>query len=442
MFLKLGRRKQGGRGLGSATERNSPKVLLLSVAEADQFPEPGFVRLVERQAARIPDPVERLRFIRSAQIAYRPPLHWWWYTPAGRRTQWFVPRFVCLVLAGALALRLIPWVRGSAAIGVVRAARPVAVRATRSVPAESPGGVWLVEKTAQSEVFSNGLRIEIRYTTATRPRAYRAWARLSFRPSEWRSDPAGIVFHTSESRMAPFEAEQNASLKRNGAGLLDWVRQTQCYHFVIDRFGRVFRVVAESDVAHHAGNSVWADDEWVYVNLNESFLGVSFEAASQAGDAEGDDEPPGAGPKSYSANPAQIHAARILTEMLRARYRIPAANCVTHAQVSVNPQNMAIGYHTDWAGDFPFRELGLGEGYDRPLASIAVFGFTYNSAFLHTIGRQVWGGMLAADEQILKQAAAAGMTPVDYRRRLQKKYREIAAELRAGARGAGQAGER
>ena len=36
----------------------------------------------------------------------------------------------------------------------------------------------------------------------------------------------------------------------------------------------------------------------------------------------------------------QIASAKLLTEILRARYRIPAHNCVTHAQVSVNASNI------------------------------------------------------------------------------------------------------
>ena len=62
-------------------------------------------------------------------------------------------------------------------------------------------------------------------------------------------------------------------LKRLGESLLEYVRRKHAYHYLIDRFGRVYRVVAESDTANHAGYSVWADDEWFYVNLNESFLG-------------------------------------------------------------------------------------------------------------------------------------------------------------------------
>ena len=89
--------------------------------------------------------------------------------------------------------------------------------------------------------------------------------------------PAGIVFHISESAQAPFEASRNGVLKKIGESLLDYVQRQHAYNFVIDRFGRVHRVVRESDVAHHAGYLVWADERWIYVDLNESFLGVAFE---------------------------------------------------------------------------------------------------------------------------------------------------------------------
>ena len=88
------------------------------------------------------------------------------------------------------------------------------------------------------------------------------------------------------------------------------------------------------------GHSIWADDQYFYVNLNDSFLGVSFEAQT--------------GGDGASVSSAQVRSAAMLTEMLRSRYKIPARNCVTHAQVSVNPSNMQIGYHVDWGSSFPF----------------------------------------------------------------------------------------
>ncbi len=201
--------------------------------------------------------------------------------------------------------------------------------------------------------------------------------------------------------------------------MLAYVRKHGLYHFVIDRFGRVFRVVAESDYANHAGFSVWADSTWIYINLNQSFLGVSFEAQTEPG--------------LYAANPAQVHAAKILTQMLRSKYRIPESNCVTHAQVSVNPDTMQIGYHTDWAGNFPFRDLGLKDQYESPLPGVTLFGFGYDDTFLRAIGKRVWKGLLDSEKELLTSAAAQGLTVVAYRKQLQKKYRETLAALRRGA---------
>ena len=113
----------------------------------------------------------------------------------------------------------------------------------------------------------------------------------------------------------------------------------------------MFRIVNESDTADHAGHSVWADDRYFYVNLNESFIGISFEAQT------------GAGQRPGPCGDAQVRGAAMLTEMLRSRYKIPGRNCVTHAQVSVNPSNMQIGYHVDWASIFPFEKLGLPDNY-------------------------------------------------------------------------------
>jgi hypothetical protein len=36
---------------------------------------------------------------------------------------------------------------------------------------------------------------------------------------------------------------------------------------------------------------------------------------------------------------------------------------VVHAQVSINPGNRRIGWHTDWGAGFPFREIGLPDNY-------------------------------------------------------------------------------
>ena len=185
-------------------------------------------------------------------------------------------------------------------------------------------------------------------------------------------------------------------------GLLEYVRRKQAYHFVIDRFGRVFSVVREGDYANHAGHSVWADQNWVYLNLNQSFFGVAFEATSRPGD----------GP---AVNAAQVHAGRILVEMLRARYQIAAANCVAHAQVSVNPINRRAGYHTDWATNLPFHDLGLSDNYQLPLPSVTLFGFTGDDAL--------------AESQVRRDAVARGMPLERYRQILQRRYQDAIASI-------------
>jgi hypothetical protein len=270
-----------------------------------------------------------------------------------------------------------------------------------------------VEQKGPLEIYSNGLRVENEFRTATRARNYRAFSRQSWGSLGVETQPAGIVFHTTESRMAPFEPSQNSRLQRNGHDLLSYIAKNRLYHFVIDRFGRVFRVVEETDYANHAGRSLWADGRRIYWSLNQSFLGVAFEAQTGPKGGAGD-----------IATRAQIDAGRVLTEMLRSKYNIAAANCVTHAQVSVNLQTMRLGYHTDWAANFPFAEVGLGGGYETPVAALTLFGFDYDSAFLRANGGRVWTGLVVAEEQLVREAAAHGMTLELYRRTLRQRFRD------------------
>jgi hypothetical protein len=276
--------------------------------------------------------------------------------------------------------------------------------------------VWAVESTEEYDTYSNGLRVENQYTTTTHPRSYVALSRSAdaIPVGEARNEPAGIVFHTTESHMLALEPEQTVALKRVGKYLLEYVRDNQSYHFVVDRFGRVHRVVQESDAAYHAGWSVWADQDRVYVNLNESFLAVAFEAQSQAQDGQ------------PTVNSAQIHAGRVLTEMLRAMHRIPAANCVTHAQVSVSPRAGRVGYHTDWADNFPYRSMGLPDNYGQPLMSALLFGFNVDSQLEDTgVGR----GLLVAETLMRREALSRKTAFADYRAMLRQRWRLALAAL-------------
>jgi hypothetical protein len=240
------------------------------------------------------------------------------------------------------------------------------------------------------------------------------------------TDPVGIVYHTTESTIPPFEANQNDRLKHVAEGLKGYVARIRAYHYLIDRFGRVHRIVREEDAAWHAGASVWADSRQIYVNLNGSFLAVAFESETKRGDRIPE-----------AVTPAQVHAAKTLTALLRMKYKITSINCVTHAQVSVNPRNFRIGYHTDWAANFPFEEAGLPDNYARPLASIYAFGFIYEEDFVGATGFRLWEGLSVSEDRVRQEAIAQGLTVARHRDQLQKQYRKTLAMLAENQRGEG-----
>jgi N-acetylmuramoyl-L-alanine amidase len=236
--------------------------------------------------------------------------------------------------------------------------------------------------------------------------------------AEWHSGPIGIIYHATESPLYPFDRDQNANLQRVGKALASLVREKRSYNFLIDRFGRVFRIVEETDAANHAGNSVWAAGRSLYLNLNSSFLAVAFETATDTQTG------------SSTITNAQVHAGRNLTQMLRGKYKIPAENCITHAQVSVNPANMRIGYHTDWAAMFPFAEMGLPNNYDLPVASVSEFGFEYDELFRKAVGERTWTGLAAAERQLERAAARLRVGIDEHRRGLQERYKRLFSALK------------
>jgi hypothetical protein len=361
--------------------------------------------LVFWRASRTGDPVERLRYLRAA--AQGIPAESLDSLPTVPR----VSRSGRVGMAAGIIVLLLATVSRITSHGVPRPAptRPL-IAAQAAGPASA---VWLVERSDGFDVYSNGLRIDGKYTVAHRQRRYRALDRRSGEPPALveRIEPAGIVYHTTESHQAPFEEDYSGELRHAGMSLLEYVRYIRAYHFVIDRFGRVFRVVQETDMADHAGHSVWADERWIYVGLNASFLGVAFEAHTP------------------DVTPAQVHSARMLTEMLRSKYRLAASNCVTHAQVSVNPANLRMGYHTDWAVGFPYAQIGLPDNYRAVPASLALYGFAYDGYLIRAAGGQPWSGLIDGDDDLSRRAAIAAMPLALYRATLQRRYREAVAAI-------------
>jgi len=317
------------------------------------------------RADHIGDPVAKLRYLRQAQGITAP-------------SRYRVP-------VGAIALVL------AAIAGASPVKAPLIERPRNASTPANPGSIWLAETRDGEETWSNGLLISIGGAVRNRPREV---------------PPVGIVFHTTESPIDDLKPQNARRLTHVGASLLHYVRDERAYHYLIDRFGRVARVVEESDVAFHAGNSIWGD----WINLNESFLAVSIESATAPGDGD-----------PVITEP-QIRAARLLTDMLRSKYKIDARNCVTHAQVSVNPSNFRIGWHTDWAGNFPFEQIGLGDNYALPITAVERYGFSYDGLFFASTGARMWRGVVAAEDRLRSQASQEGISVAALRARLRNRY--------------------
>lgn len=258
--------------------------------------------------------------------------------------------------------------------------------------------VWLAEQGDGYEFYSNGARVLTEFEIEGAKRSFYRFNldRLlnGANQGEPLSNPVGIVYHLSESDLLPFAGQYNSSLKNHSRALLEYARDHRLYNYVIDRFGRTYRIVRDEFAANHAGNSVWSDASGVYINLSASFIGICFEGRGATMGAEG-------------INEAQIYAARVLTAVLRSKYGIDDADCVTHGLVSVNPSNRLMGYHTDWVAEFPFEALGLANKYETELGAISRLGFGYDQQYVAAAGGR-WPGLDRADAALREAAEKDG----------------------------------
>lgn len=279
------------------------------------------------------------------------------------------------------------------------------------LPGYQPEKVWLVERTSEFERYSNGCRILTKHEMENHPRGYYLIPRGSDQEgTELRRDIVGIVYHTSESDIVPFTPANNDSIQRRSLGLLDWIRKNKSYNYLIDRYGEIYRVVRDDHAAYHAGNSIWADDQYAYVGLNESFLGICFESTVSAGSLH------------ETLTEAQIVAGRTLTNVLRSKYGIDDANCTTHGLVSVNPDRMLIAFHHDWVRNFPFEAMGLSDKYKVQPPNMSDYGFTYDEDVLQKLENKLWPGAIAADEEFNKRVEKMRSNTDVVRRKLRDRY--------------------
>jgi hypothetical protein len=403
---------------------------------------------LEARGRSIRGPVEKLRFLRRSLERYEAldaklqavpgaPLRWLAYRltgveearplfsanpwgaldPPPRRRPPFPRRArralnvaaVLLVAAAGLALASYPRPR-HAAEAPPPAPRPAPASVATFDPLRGvePARIWMVDSGPGFELYSNGLRIDTTWTVAGEPRRYRVFEVGKGMGAEVLDRPVGIVYHTSESDIWPLEESFNEKLRDSSQNLLRYLKRNKVYHYLIDRFGQVFRVVEETTRANHAGASVWSAGDRVYLNLNGPTIGVSFETRWEGG-------------RALPITRAQFEAGRSLTDYLRDKWSIQAAMCVTHGLASVNPRKHLIGHHLDWARGFPFEALGLPDQYRRTSPAVALFGFGYDEQFLAVMG-EPWPGVAAAEEQIGNDAAAAGRSAEDLRRERARTY--------------------
>jgi hypothetical protein len=324
----------------------------------------------------------------------------------------------------------------------LRQPTPVAVAET-TVATYLVQPIWLVEKTNGSELYSNRLQIFTRHTVANIPRRYRPFFRHLRRPPEdaLSSDRiAGILFHTSESDLVPFRPEMNISIKQKSNRLIKYLRRRKSYNYIIDRFGRVYRLVQEDHAAFHAGNSIWADDEEFYLNLNHAFIGICFEGREfEEIERQGYVDswnPQANAPRMRpieisSLTEAQLRSGKELADWLRVKYNISQHNCVPHALVSVNPKKKLIGYHLDLGKGFPFAKFSLSNKYNEPLPSIVDFGFSHDEYFEKIFGGEIWPGIRASEVVLQRRCERANISLSQYRIYLNTKYDEYIEERTA-----------
>jgi hypothetical protein len=324
-----------------------------------------------------------------------------------------------VVAAAALTavFAVVSLTRVEAPATAVEAATSAAVVPTAgpaSVAGVAPSAVWLVEQGPGWEQYSNGLRVETGWSVAGEERRYRVFSEESGAHGPVRHEPAGILFHTTESDIWPLEASYNESLRDSSHKLLQYVARKRLYHYLIDRFGRVYRLVEEATKANHAGHSVWAQGRDVYVNLNHAFLGVAFETRWEGG-------------RALPITQAQFAAGRNVTDYLRQRWHIAPEMCVAHGLASINPRKRLIGHHLDWARGFPFEAFGLPDQYNRLAPSVAVFGYGYDEDFLKVLG-EPWTGVRDAERILSEEASRQGRTLDEVRIQRQRLYDQWVAE--------------
>jgi hypothetical protein len=96
----------------------------------------------------------------------------------------------------------------------------------------------------------------------------------------------------------------------------------------------------------------------------------------------------------------------------------------------VNPLNFRIGYHSDWARELPFSDLGLPDNYLQPPPSMCLFGFAYDRAFFQAAGTSLRAALLRAEDEVRLAAAAQTLSLARWRAELHGRYRQAYSQVK------------
>jgi hypothetical protein len=357
---------------------------------------------------------ERKEFLRGARVSAGARLFFWFYrlryplygVGLGLVACLLVGMYFTTIWAGQ---RLNQYLAQKYGRSSGEQAGVIATKVAQYLPGFDPDKVWLVKKETNFEIYSNGARVLTEFETDNHTRNYYLYSKDDPRQdSAWpvQHDIIGILYHTTESELVDFKSDNNDDLLRHTQGLLGWVQKKKSYNYVIDRIGQIHRVIRDDHAADHAGHSIWNDDQHTYVSLNESFLGVAFET------------------KGESLTEAQVVAGRQLTAILRSKYNIPDVNCTTHGLVSFSPNNMVIGYHHDWAHNFPFEAMGISDKYAVPPTHVSMYGCGWEEEIVAKMGGSLWAGVPLAETEFEQRAARFDLRPDALRKRMKERYSE------------------
>lgn len=111
-------------------------------------------------------------------------------------------------------------------------------------------------------------------------------------------------------------------------------------HFLIDEDGKIFELVAENDVAYHAGVSYWRGVD----GLNQTSIGIEFINSA---------------PFEKEFSKAQMHAGLEVSRYLIEKYKIEQANVVGHSDIAYDRETGLLDRKQDPSHLFDWRFLTL-----------------------------------------------------------------------------------